>query len=102
MFRFYRIFKKLRVAVLYPFWVVCGLVFMVQFIWHEIALELDYRHRFGAAWIPEYERDQGSLAHAHLKLAIAVLGLLVVVGVCWWAYRQMGRSRKRRHRRHVA
>ena len=102
MFRFYKIFKILRAAFVYALWLVCGLVAMVQFLWHEIALELEYKHQYGAAWIQEYQRDHGSLAHAHFKLAVAVSGLLIIFGVCWWAYRQTNRGRKRRHRRQVA
>ena len=68
------------------------------FAWKETSRELSYKRQYGAEWRTEYEQVYGSLEHAHMRLAIAVLSLLAVFAILLWTYIKM-RNKGKRHRR---
>jgi len=98
------LFRMLKIAALYVVFVSTGVFLLVLSIYVELKREAGYRRHYGANWQAEFEKYHGSLAQAHLKIAIAVGALLSVITILCWYYqknvaaksRHSGRSSSRR------
>jgi len=77
---------------------VAGIVFLGRFIWKELKLEKSFGERYGQNWQEEYQKYYGSLAQAHLKIAICLAALLSITVIGYWFYRQTRRERSKRSR----
>jgi len=75
-----------------------GPVFIGWFIWDQVKLEKSFHDRYGQNWQEEYQKYYGSLAQAHMKIAICVAALMGLMAVGYWFYRQTRRRRSRRAR----
>ena len=75
-----------------------GPIVLACFIWKQIKLEKGFYDRYGRAWQEEYQKYHGSLAHAHLKIAICAVALTSIMAIGFWFYRQ-ARSRKMKQSR---
>src|SRR5262245_42909535 len=96
----YGFFAALRVIFGLGLFTVTGMAVFVGFIWNELAREAGYRARIGDGWQVEFEKDHGSLASAHGKVAAAALGLVLIPAILFWLYRTLyPRSQTRTARR---
>ena len=75
-----------------------GPIFLGWYIWKQVKLEKGFHDRFGQSWQDEYQKYYGSLAQAHLKIAICVVALLSIMAIGFWFYRQTGRRKLKRSR----
>jgi hypothetical protein len=89
------IFFRLLFALLgYLFFLVFWIWFVIHEIYKELSLETNYQHRYGTNWQVEYEKYQGSLHDAHVRIAIGIVGMLALVAVITWAsYKTFHRHR---------
>jgi hypothetical protein len=75
---------------------VAGVVYLGWFIWKEIKLEKSFFDRYGQIWQEEYQKYFGSLAQAHLKIAVCLTALVGVTAVGCWFLRQGHRGQSKR------
>jgi uncharacterized protein YneF (UPF0154 family) len=77
---------------------VAGIAFLGWFIWKEFKLEKGFYDRYGQSWQEEYQKYYGSLAQAHLKIAICVAALMSIMAIGYWFYRQTRPRKSKRTR----
>jgi|SRR5580765_7784724 len=75
---------------------ISGIGYVIYWVCSELLLESSYRRKFGTGWRVEFEHDHGSLAHAHSKIAICVIGLFAMLLVVIWFWRQTLRKPRNR------
>jgi hypothetical protein len=68
--------------------VLAAVVYAVWWICHQLALQSNYREKYGDGWEAEFERYHGSLSQVQFRIAIAVCCLLGFVTVSAWLLRQ--------------
>jgi len=93
------LFRMLKIAALFVVFITMGVFLLIASVIAELEREAGYRRHYGAGWQAEFEKYHGSLARAHLKIAIAVGALLSVIIILFWFYRKnvAAKSRRRRH-----
>ncbi len=67
--------------------IVAGILGLSAFVINEFRRESDYHNRYGALWQLEFEKDHGSLAQAHIRVAVAVGAVVATLGILFWFYR---------------
>jgi Na+/melibiose symporter-like transporter len=92
---------------LFGFIAVCLMMIVAVFalfywIYKEIALELSYKHRYGAKWKAEFELYHGSVSQAHSKILGIIICMIALAAVLSWAYWQLRRKHKYRSHHHRA
>ena len=95
-FRIARIIPAVFASVLF---VIVSPLLVILFLDSELSLEARFHKTYGANWRAEYEQVHGSLAAAHTKLAVATVGLVVIVALMVWLYRTI-RHKRHSHSRH--
>ena len=90
------LFRMLKIAALYVVFVSMGVFLLVLSVYVELKREAGYRRHYGANWQAEFEKYHGSLAQAHLKIAIAVGALLSVITILCWYYQKNVAAKSRR------
>jgi len=103
-------FYALRIFIILGVIVLVAMAAFIGTIWGELAMEANYRHRFGGRWQVEFENDHGSLTQAHTRIACASVGAVAIPGILLMFYRAVrpnsqprrgGRTRgQRKQQRH--
>jgi len=78
---------------------IAGPIYLGWFIWKQAELEKSFHDRYGQNWQEAYQAYYGSLAQAHLKIAICVVALVSIMAIGLWFYRQTRRGKSSRSRR---
>lgn len=66
-------------------------------IYSLIALEINYRQKYGADWRSEFEKYHGSLAHSHVQITVASISMLALAVVLFFAWKNFMPHKRRRH-----
>jgi len=80
---------------------VIGFLMIVVSTVHCVLTEIRYHKEYGKDWVREFEKYNGSLSHANLKIAIGISSLIAIGLILVWFYRQqsVNNSPKLKHRR---
>jgi hypothetical protein len=83
-------------------------VFCVFSVVNEFSREASFQHRYGDNWKIEYEQTFGPLSTAHVRTAIAAVGVIAMIITAIWLIKVLleqtgiksrsGRSARHRHR----
>ena len=99
----YQAFRVIKAIFALIALIFIGVMIFIACIWRELSTETGYRGRYGEDWQIQFEKDHGSLATAHQKIAISVIGIVAVGIALVWIYRlltpgQRGQPNILRHR----
>jgi hypothetical protein len=95
--KWYLIYRFLWMCFALVLLIIFGICGIIDWVYNELSLEHRYRLRYGAVWQMEFEKDHGSLSHAHMQLVICTTSILAVVAILAWFCRQTFH----RHKKHV-
>jgi hypothetical protein len=95
----WRLLTTLRALLFVLFFVVGMLVLVTTEIYKELTVEAACRRQFGLEWKEHYERHfgPGSLSEAHEKIAVGVVGVLVILTIMFLIYRNLAGKNQRSH-----
>lgn len=92
----------MRFLFLYAIFALGGLVLIVMSVVVQLQTEARYRRQFGADWRTEYDHlyGPGSLAHAHVRIAVAISALTAICAILFWFFwKNRPQKRRRSHTR---
>jgi hypothetical protein len=92
----YDLYKSIALLFSLVLMVVMGLFLFGSSIYTELSKQANYRAKFGENWKMAYEKDNGTLTKARVRIAMSSLGTLMIASSLVWLYKLLSRDNRLR------